>query len=201
MVGRIVDPNLYQWKKLGFASPPPPDVKRALLKRYSEPECDWIETGTFQGDTTAFLAEICRSVHSIEPQPLLAAKARERFADSPTVTIVEGRSEDCLDAILSTLSGSTRLWLDGHYSGGVTYQGPQDTPIRDELSIVEKHLGRLPDIALMIDDMRMFDPGWSDAVNYPTRSELVLWADSHDFWWTIEHDVFVASSRPLIADH
>ena len=173
-------------------------MKHAVLKRYGDPGCAWIETGTFYGETTAFLAGIGRSVHSIEPQPELAARARQRFADFPSVTIIEARSEDCLDAVLDEVSGSTRLWLDGHYSGGITYKGPQDTPIRDELSIIERHLGRLPDIAVLIDDMRMFDPAWSDAVDYPTRSELVLWADRLDFWWTIEHDIFIASARPLV---
>jgi hypothetical protein len=52
----------------------------------------------------------------------------------------------------------------------------------------------------MIDDMRMFDPGWSDAVDYPTRSELVQWADKRNFWWTIEHDIVIAGSRPLIVE-
>jgi hypothetical protein len=52
----------------------------------------------------------------------------------------------------------------------------------------------------MIDDMRMFDPGWSDAVDYPTCSELVQWADKRNFWWTIEHDIVIASSRPLIVE-
>ena len=200
IIGRIASPPLYQWSARGFASPPPPDVKQALLKRYGDPRSDWIETGTYQGDTTAFLAEIGRSVHSIEPQPELAARARERFADFPTVTIIEGLSEDCLDGVLSALSGSVRLWLDGHYSEGVTHKGPQDTPIRDELSIIERHLDHISDIAVMIDDMRMFDSGWSNAVNYPSRSELVLCADRLNFWWTIEHDVFVASSRPIIIE-
>ncbi len=175
-------------------------MKRAVLDRYSDSQCAWIETGTFYGNTTAFLASIGRSVHSIEPQPELAARARERFAENPNVTIIEARSEECLDAVLSELSGSVRLRLDGHYSGGVTYRGPQDTPIRDELSIIDRHLERFTDIAFMIDDLRMFDPGWSDAVDYPTRSELVLWADERNFWWTIEHDIFIASSHPLIVE-
>lgn len=200
VIDRIGALHLHQWSKRGFASPPPPAVKRAVLRRYSDPGCAWIETGTFFGDTTAFLSTIGRSVHSIEPQPELAARARKRFANCPTVTIIEARSEDCLDEVLSKMTGSGRLWLDGHYSGGITYQGPQDTPIRDELSIIERHLDHLSDVAIMIDDLRMFDPAWSDAVDYPTRSELVLWADRLNFWWTIEHDIFIASSRPLIVD-
>ena len=200
VIGRIVHRPLHQWSKRGFASPPPPEVKRAVLDRYSDSRCAWIETGTFYGNTTAFLASIGRTVHSIEPQPELAARARKRFAENPNVTIIEARSEDCLDAVLSELTGSVRLWLDGHYSEGVTYRGPQDTPIRDELSIIDRHLERLTDIAFMIDDLRMFDPGWSAAVDYPTRSELVQWADERNFWWTIEHDIFIASSRPLIVE-
>jgi hypothetical protein len=198
LIRRFVRPPIRQWRKRGFASPPPPEVKQAVLDRYSDSQCAWIETGTFYGNTTAFLASIGRTVHSIEPQPELAARARERFADNPNVTIIEALSEDCLDAVLSELTGSVRLWLDGHYSEGVTYKGPQDTPIRDELSIIDRHRERFSDIAIMIDDLRMFDPDWPNAEGYPTRSELVLWADQRNFWWTIEHDIFIASSRPLI---
>lgn len=184
--------HLTTWALAGYTVPAADDVKRAVLARYGIPGSTWIETGTFRGNTTAFLADIATHVYSVEPEPDLARQATDRFATTRNVTIVKGLSEDHLDSILQRIDGPVSLWLDGHYSKGITHQGPVDTPIEEELRIVGQHLTRLSNVAIHIDDLRLFDPSNPAGQAYPSRRFLVDWADQHNLWWTIEHDIFVA---------
>ena len=173
--------------------PAPPRVKRAVLRRYGATEGTWVETGTYRGDTTAFLARAAQHVYSIEPGPDLARDARERFAADSRVTIVEGLAEDRLAEVLDGIeAGPVSFWLDGHYSAGVTHRGPSETPIRAELAVVEKHLDRLTPVSVLIDDVRCFDPTNPEYAEYPSRGWLVGWAERNGLVWTIEHDIFAA---------
>jgi len=187
--------NEQGWKRGGYASPVPTRVKQAVLKRHHISGGTWVETGTWMGDTTDFLSGIADHVWSIEPGPELAARARERFLDRDNVTIVEGLSEDHLGHILESLHGDVCLWLDGHYSAGDTFQGPMDTPITMELREVERHLPRLDHVTVLVDDVRCFDPSLPEYATYPSRDWLVEWATSQGLSWTIEHDIFVATTK------
>lgn len=71
-----------------------------------------------------------------------------------------------------------------------------DTPITAELREVEKHLARLDHVAVLVDDVRCFDPSLPEYATYPSRDWLVEWATSHGLSWTIEHDIFVATTKP-----
>ena len=159
------------------------------------PEETWIETGTYLGDTTALLARQARMVYSIEPEPELHERARRRFADRRNVELLRGTSEEVLPGLLARLTGDVNFWLDGHYSAGVTFRGPQDTPIVAELAAIAAALPQLSRVAVMIDDLRSFDPCVPEYNAYPTRSSLVDWADRQGLSWHIEHDIFVARNH------
>lgn len=177
-----------RWKSRSYSSPLPPDAKRSVLKRYGGASATWIETGTYLGDTTAVLASWSDRVISIEPAPVLYSRAAHRFSAVPSVTIINGTSESTLPRILRDLSGSVSFWLDGHYSGGPTYEG--ECPLRAELAAIAEHLEHIDHPVLMIDDIRLCsDPAFPD---YPSLDELVDWSRANDLRWLIEHDIFVA---------
>lgn len=184
--------ELDRWAEAGYAMPAPPFVKRAVLRRNGLPGATWVETGTFQGDTTDFLAADGSRVVTIEPEPRLHAAAAERFRGRPNVDVRHGLSEDVMPALLPTIEGDVCFWLDGHYSAGVTYKGPKDTPIVDELACIAMHLPRWRRVVVMVDDVRCFEPWQPDFAGYPPRDHLVKWAASHGLRWHIEHDIFVA---------
>ena len=153
--------------------PPPPNARKRQLLH--ETLCFHrlrvaIETGTFLGDTTAFLADRCHSVTTIELDPRLAARARERFHDRPTVTVLEGDSGELLDDVLAEVHEPALFWLDGHFSGvheGVqTARGKTDTPLRSELEAIVawRHA---PASVILVDDARMLG-----AADYPTLDEI-----------------------------
>lgn len=144
------------------------------------------------GDTTALLARRARMVHSIEPEPKLCARAKARFAATPNVEIHGGISEEVLPGILARLEGDVCFWLDGHYSAGVTFKGPKDTPIAEELAAIEAAAPRLGRIVVLVDDIRCFDPAQPAFADYPSKAFLIAWAERLGFSWHIEQDIFVA---------
>ena len=185
---------LDQWKRRDFVMPAPQRVKWSVLRRYGGLTDVWVETGTYRGDTTAFLARTAAHVHSIEPGPELAEAARWRFRGNSRVTIHQGLSEDRLPGLLETLEGPVSFWLDGHFSAGITFQGPTDTPIREELAVIAQHLRRLGRVKVLVDDVRCFDPSNPVLASYPPRGWLVEWAETNGLTWTIEQDIFAAWS-------
>ena len=154
----------------------------------------WIEAGTYLGDTTEVLSQSAPMVYSIEPSEALVEKARMRFAGAKNVHILHGLSEAELPKLLSQnalRNATVNFWLDGHYSAGITHQGPQETPIIEELQAIEQSLASLKKVAVFIDDIRCFAPNSP----YPTLDYLVNWANQHHLLWHIEYDIFVAKSH------
>jgi len=184
--------EIARWRERGFAAPSPAFVKREVLSRHNLPDATWVETGTFQGDTTAFLALRARRVVSIEPEPKLFAAAKRRFEGNGRVEIRNGLSETVLPEVLHTLTGNVCFWLDGHYSAGITHKGPLDTPIVEELLQIGRHLKSWSAASVLVDDVRCFEPTHPDFRDYPDRNHLTHWAEEHGLTWAIEHDIFIA---------
>jgi hypothetical protein len=180
--------------KFDDVAPPSYETKRKIitdfLSRYQIQTA--IETGTFLGDTTAFLAERCASVYSIELAEELAKKATERFSDVPNVTIIQGDSTVHIPRLLASTPGTKLFWLDGHYSGTcfqgestlVTARGFSDTPIVAELKSIL--YDTIPHV-ILVDDARLFT-GMSD---YPSLRQVrhLCRQSRHPYSVTSENDI------------
>jgi hypothetical protein len=184
-----------EWIGRQYAAPSLAHIKRAVLLRNGVSQGTWVETGTFMGDTAALLGLEAKEVYTIEPDRALFEKAATRFQSNPKIHVLHGLSENVLPSLLATLSGTVNFWLDGHFSGGITHQGPTDCPIREELSSIEKNLARYGHITVLIDDIRCFDPLIPEYADYPDLNFLVDWARKNNLRWHIEHDIFVAKSK------
>ena len=179
------------WWRRDFASPSPQFIKMLILSKAKKANA-WIETGTYMGETTATLARFGCQVISIEPNVEFARNAKLVLSKYPNVQIVEGASEDRFEEVVSRLSGEIKhlaLWLDGHYSSGVTYLGAKETPIQNELEVLTNHLHEFEKVSVFIDDFRCFVDGQAD---YPDPNYLSKWAAENNFKWTVEHDIFFA---------
>lgn len=184
-----------EWKERHFAAPSPSDIKRAVLVRHSRSNVTWVETGTFMGDTAALLAKHSKHVHTIEPDKTLHEKAATRFENDPKVNAIRGVSEEVFPQLLPTLNGAVNFWLDGHYSGGITFQGTTDCPVRDELLHIEKNMENFEKVIVLIDDIRCFRPEVPEFSDYPDLDYLVDWARRNSLSWSIEHDIFIAKNK------
>lgn len=186
--------EIRDWERRMFSAPSPSHIKRSTLRRNGNPFSIWVETGTFQGDTTQFLANTAQFVHSIEPEPTLFRRATERFKDIRNVHIHLGLSENVLPELLEQLTGDVNFWLDGHYSGGITHKGPIETPILHELDTIERHRERFSQLTVMIDDIRCFHPHIPEYSSYPDLGLIVDWAQRNKLKWHIEQDIFVSKT-------
>lgn len=178
------------WKRRNFSAPSPAKIKRAILLREELPNTTWVETGTYLGETTALLGKKSQHVHTIEVEPNLAKRAKNLFSNNPKITVWEGDSAEVFPKILPQLSGNINLWLDGHYSGGITGTGEKETPIIAELETLTAFIKSKDQIhcKILVDDVRCFgeDPA------YPELNFLCEWAKLNKAKWHIEHDIFIA---------
>lgn len=192
VVKRNLIPESYNWRRSNYSPPSPQHVKIKVLKAYSLPSATWIETGTYLGDTTSKLAKIAKKVISIEPQTELSVFASTRLKRKNNEEIINATSESCIAKVLEGVSGPTCFWLDGHYSGDVTFQGTDVSPISAELSAISSYLTKNK-VVVLVDDFRLFVN--SAATGYPSHLTLIAWAGEQDLSWTVEHDIFVAKSK------
>lgn len=182
------------WRKRGYASPSPHFIKQLCLIRNSTAKATWVESGTYLAETTIFLARKGNIVHTIEPEPKLYERARKICKKYPNVHIYNDISENVLPVLLPKLNGDINFWLDGHYSKGITFQGPSDTPILSELNCISANIEYFDKISVFIDDVRCFKPALNQYSNYPDTNTLLEWATSNKLNWEIEHDIFIAKN-------
>jgi len=185
------------WKRRGETGPPPHFIKQRTLRRYAEQHGlrTLIETGTYLGDMVAAMRPHFDRVVSIELSPELARRAAARFARDPRVTILEGDSGAVLPRVLASLDRPALFWLDGHYSGGFTARGAEDTPVMQELAAVLAH--PIAGHVVLVDDARCFD----GANGYPTIEALraLVAAKRPDWEFSVRHDSIRMSPRGAAA--
>lgn len=160
--------DVYLWLRRGRTGSAPPLVKRRAVRRYARRfgATTLIETGTFKGDMVAATRRSFRQIFSIELHPGLAADARKRFAGDKAVSILQGDSAKLLNEILDEVDRPALFWLDAHYSGGITAQGEEETPVLNELRTILEH--PVAGHVLLIDDAREF----GGSSSYPTIPEV-----------------------------
>jgi len=127
-----------------------------------------IETGTYLGVTTRRCARVFDRVLSIELDPKLAQQASAYLADLRHVEVLQGDAVEWLPKLLERPDvDSVFLFLDAHFSSGVTACGDEPEPALLELDVIARHIGKVR--GFVIDDFRSFglEPG------FPKKSELL----------------------------
>jgi SAM-dependent methyltransferase len=164
--GRVIS-SVVRWYLHGRPAPPPPSVKRAVLRRHLRAHRlkVFVETGTFLGETAAALAPMAAKVVTIELSSELVDVARRHLARAKNVSVFHGDSALLLPSVLADLHEPALFWLDGHYSEGNTARGLTDTPVREELAAILRHASG--GHVILIDDARAFEGG-----EYPTIAEI-----------------------------
>ena len=154
-----------------------------LAKKYKIK--NFIETGTYLGDTTNALVDHFDKIYTFEITKELADLAKKRFENKSNVEVIHGDSGAELQNILPKINGEVIFWLDGHYSEGFVHAKKYslDTPIVKEIeTIFTSNIKDLNNI-ILIDDAFEFD-GTRD---YPTIEELKNIINKY----TNRYDVFV----------
>lgn len=179
--------QLKLWQKRNYLENAPQFIKEKVLEKYSIENANWVETGTYKGDTTYYLSKKYPHIYSVEPNVEFYKEALNIFKGL-NVTLFNDVSENVLPILLPTLKGNLNFWLDGHYSGGETFKGNKECPIKDELNSIEVNFDNFEKISIFIDDVRLF---LSSANDYPSIDYLVDWSRRLNMKWKIVYDIFI----------
>lgn len=138
---------------------------------------DFVETGTYLGETTVWASTVFERVLTVEIDPSSSERAQARCADRENIEFFVGRTEDRLPQMLGSLSGPAVFWLDAHAGGG-WYGEKDDCPLLAELRLIASR-GVLDDLVL-IDDARGF------LAPPPPPFDPDAWPPIHDVLETID---------------
>lgn len=162
-------PNIMRWLRSGCKGVAPHPIKMMVvgsyLKKYSIRE--FVETGTYLGDTLCYIAKKGVRCTSIELSRELYETACKKFEAYKNVRLVQGDSGQRLPEVLKEINKPVLFWLDGHYSSGITACGETHTPVSIELKAILSH--RIKQHVILIDDARNFD----GTNNYPHLENLL----------------------------
>lgn len=128
----------------------------------------FIEVGTFLGVTTARCAKVFEKVYTIEISESLYQKAKRFLASRKNVEIFLGDGREWTLKLLQRSDvKDVLIFLDGHYSGGITGTAEVPEPALDELETLHDYRDKIS--AIVIDDFRTF--GTQEGV--PPKSTLL----------------------------
>jgi hypothetical protein len=143
---------------------------------------NFIETGTFLGQTIFIFEPLFNNLYTIEIKEDLFKQAKERYVGNK-INFYHGDSSEVLKEILPEISNKSIIFLDAHWSCGNTGRGVKDVPLYEELtSIVTLHKDEL---IIIVDDVRLFGKGPNTDPNI-----LVSWEDIN-----IKHILNICETR------
>ena len=96
--------HMREWKERHYLEQSPQFIKEEIFLNYGIPNAQWVETGTYKGVTTAFLANLFSHVHSVEPSKDLYESAVKLFKDK-NVNLYNDISENIFPSLLTKLNG------------------------------------------------------------------------------------------------
>jgi hypothetical protein len=114
---------------------------------------DFVETGTYRGDTTAWAAGHFARVTTIEMSPAYHVAAQARFQAQAGVRALGGNSGIVLRGVVDALTQPALFWLDAHWSGLDTAGREAECPVLAEIASINAS-----PVAhtVLVDDARLF---------------------------------------------
>jgi len=167
-------PDYWYWKLRGEPRRIPHIIKQRTVLEYAQAFAltTLIETGTYYGEMIAAVVERFHKIYSIELDPELAKRARQRFHKYSQVEIIAGDSQAVVPQLLQRLNERCLFWLDAGYCG---WGGGIGNPNRlgSEFSAILSD--KIPDHVILMDD--------ADGINgeggSPTLPELIALVESN----------------------
>jgi hypothetical protein len=165
IIGHILD--LYQLCSFKFSTPRSYTKFRAITSTKAKVSAkNFIETGTYLGVTTRRCSSHFDRVYTIELDPELAKQASDFLKDRQNVKVLQGDAIDLLATVLKEDISDILVFLDGHFSGGVTACGSMPEPAIEEIKILAQWKSKIAGI--IIDDFRLF----GTELGFPSKSIL-----------------------------
>jgi hypothetical protein len=175
-----------------YSSPSPTNIKMKTLLHYALKQGKWIETGTYMGGTTQYLAKRFPLIISIEPSEIFHNYSKSRLRKVKNISLLNGTSEDLFEDALVSIAPVGNVWLDGHFSDGGTFLGNKVSPVEEELSAVQRNLDKFQALVIFIDDVRLFPRSDDEETGYPTFQWVIDWCKQNGFRWQVQNDILIA---------
>ena len=116
----------------------------------------FIETGTYNGETTFAMEKLFNHVYTIELSDKYYENTRRKYTGNK-ITFIKGDSAEKLKELCPTLEKDSIFFLDGHFAGGDTAQGSKDCPLIEEIKHIIQSFKNKG--IIIIDDCRLFAKG------------------------------------------
>jgi hypothetical protein len=170
----------------------PTDLILALKKEFDLR--DFVETGTFHGETALWASAHFERVVTIENSPELYASTKPKLGQKPNISFIQGNSKTTLPAVVSKLARPSVFWLDSHWCGGLTHGKKDECPLLEEIHAFQhSELSHF----LFIDDARLITsppPHPHNANQWPPLFDVfeALHSGNHQYYVVIVEDVIIA---------
>jgi hypothetical protein len=143
-----------------------PSIDKSFLEKlrdnYTEYKC-FIETGTYTGDSIFNMERLFDRLYTIEISENLY-KSTSSLYKGNKINFILGDSTKVFNYLLPLLNEKCIIFLDGHYSSGITGKGDKDCPLNEEIKLINEHFKH--DAIIIIDDYRLFgtkkNEDWSE---------------------------------------
>lgn len=136
-----------------------------LFPQYREILKNFIESGTYKGDTSRMAAEHFDMVYTVEINEELHNKSKEASQNYDNIMFILGDSVIQLNKLLPLITEPSLYFIDAHISGSdSSYNGKQLVPLYEELCIILRHIrnrilkGGVASNIFIIDDARFWLP-------------------------------------------
>lgn len=154
----------------------------------------FVETGTYHGDTTRWAAGNFSKVITIEYSKEIFDSVLKDGKHDENIEYLYGDSRAILKTIFQRIEGPAIFWLDSHWSGGETYGKGDECPLVDEINIINSS-GK--EHFLMIDDARLFmapPPMPHDCNQWPSIDTVLdaIKSGKQSYYIVISEDVIIA---------
>jgi hypothetical protein len=127
---------------------------------------NFVETGTYTGNSTYKISNLFSHLSTIEASPELYKAAKSLLSRCKNVSCVLGNSRELLASLTSDYLNNSVVFLDAHYSTGLTSNLYGACPVVEEiLEIIYK----APKAIIVIDDIRTMN----GEKGYPSLSKLL----------------------------
>ena len=151
------------------------EVKAILQKPIYKNITNFVETGTYKGDTSLMASKYFANVYTMEINEDLYKESKLK-AENQNINNIHfylGDSTELLQVITpKLLDDGAVFFIDAHISGSdSSYNGKQLVPLYEELSIILTHI--LPPSIFIIDDVRLFNK-FDDWKNITTEGVLEI---------------------------
>ena len=169
-----------------------PGYWTSIFEKLEHPRA-FIETGTFEGETTQSMIYCFDKLHTIEASQKYYEIAFKKLS-SLNVVVHLGESPHILETLLPDLNGFFSVFfLDAHFSSGETYGDYLEQPLVKELQVILKYRN-FTNTLILIDDARLLN-GY---LGYPSLSKVHELLEYEGIRTAIVDDILIIGSNQVM---